>query len=135
MYFCRVDSVATKVVVTVNFDAGGIVLSLSLGEVFVKGRYRQAGDRSPSVDQYQDLDPHPSTTSCWFSVTGPMFRKEDEQYLEKVLIGAIESKQMDITKLQIFPGALVRDSLRPNGENPEALQWQGEQRVLRSRVS
>ena len=51
-----------------------------------------------------------------------MFWK-DEQTLEKVFIDAIDSQQMDITKLQIFPGAWVKDSLRPNAENPEAWQW------------
>ena len=41
---------------------------------------------------------------CLGSLSGPMFWK-DEQTLENVFIDAIDSQQMDITKLQNFPGA------------------------------
>ena len=54
-------------------------------------------------------------TSCRSSCS---HGEKEEQSFEKVFIDTIENVQTDITKLQILLGALVRDVLRPSGENP-----------------
>ena len=76
-----------------------MVVLFVVPEVFLDGGPGQTGDGCPRVLEYRYVDP----TNLKQDFV-PIFSC-GSHIQEKVFIDAIESEQMDITKLQIFPGA------------------------------